>query len=159
MCDCGKELDYTDCCGVFHQDITKIKQPQQLMRARYCAFVRGNDNFISLTDNPAIAKTDDYYQAVHTTGELNWVNLEIVETSPITDNQGYVTFKASYIEDDKIVVLEEKSRFEKKLNSTGAMQWFYMDGKAKYAEPIKIGRNDVCPCGSGKKYKKCCANR
>ena len=20
----------------------------------------------------------------------------------------------------------------------------------------KIGRNDVCPCGSGKKYKKCC---
>ena len=23
------------------------------------------------------------------------------------------------------------------------------------AEP-KIGRNDPCPCGSGKKYKKCC---
>ena len=20
----------------------------------------------------------------------------------------------------------------------------------------KVGRNDVCPCGSGKKYKKCC---
>jgi uncharacterized protein YecA (UPF0149 family) len=20
----------------------------------------------------------------------------------------------------------------------------------------KIGRNDPCPCGSGKKYKKCC---
>jgi uncharacterized protein YecA (UPF0149 family) len=23
-------------------------------------------------------------------------------------------------------------------------------------EKIKIGRNDPCPCGSGKKYKKCC---
>ena len=22
---------------------------------------------------------------------------------------------------------------------------------------MKIGRNDPCPCGSGKKYKKCCA--
>lgn len=22
---------------------------------------------------------------------------------------------------------------------------------------IKIGRNEPCPCGSGKKYKKCCA--
>jgi len=22
----------------------------------------------------------------------------------------------------------------------------------------KIGRNDPCPCGSGKKYKKCCIN-
>ena len=23
----------------------------------------------------------------------------------------------------------------------------------------KIGRNDSCPCGSGKKFKKCCLNR
>lgn len=23
----------------------------------------------------------------------------------------------------------------------------------------KIGRNDACPCGSGKKYKKCCLGR
>lgn len=24
---------------------------------------------------------------------------------------------------------------------------------------IKDGRNDPCPCGSGKKYKKCCINK
>jgi preprotein translocase subunit SecA len=24
------------------------------------------------------------------------------------------------------------------------------------AESEKVGRNDLCPCGSGKKYKKCC---
>lgn len=24
-------------------------------------------------------------------------------------------------------------------------------------EDKKIGRNELCPCGSGKKYKKCCA--
>ncbi len=23
-------------------------------------------------------------------------------------------------------------------------------------EGAKVGRNDPCPCGSGKKYKKCC---
>jgi len=23
-------------------------------------------------------------------------------------------------------------------------------------EAAKVGRNDPCPCGSGKKYKKCC---
>jgi len=23
----------------------------------------------------------------------------------------------------------------------------------------KIGRNTACPCGSGKKYKKCCLNK
>jgi len=28
--------------------------------------------------------------------------------------------------------------------------------KLKDAEGKKIGRNDPCPCGSGKKYKNCC---
>lgn len=32
-----------------------------------------------------------------------------------------------------------------------------------YTEPLKldkkVGRNDLCPCGSGKKYKKCCINK
>ena len=27
---------------------------------------------------------------------------------------------------------------------------------ADRAESHKIGRNEPCPCGSGKKYKKCC---
>jgi predicted aspartyl protease len=35
--------------------------------------------------------------------------------------------------------------------------------KKSYLEPIrnenKVGRNDPCPCGSGKKYKKCCGSR
>jgi len=35
------------------------------------------------------------------------------------------------------------------------------DEKAAVHDPIqsshpKVGRNDPCPCGSGKKYKKCC---
>jgi preprotein translocase subunit SecA len=35
------------------------------------------------------------------------------------------------------------------------------DGKERAKrEPVKaekkIGRNDACPCGSGKKYKNCC---
>jgi len=24
---------------------------------------------------------------------------------------------------------------------------------------IKVGRNEPCPCGSGKKFKKCCLNK
>ncbi|MEK6776644.1 MAG: SEC-C metal-binding domain-containing protein [bacterium] len=30
---------------------------------------------------------------------------------------------------------------------------------AGHARSSKIGRNEPCPCGSGKKYKKCCAGR
>ncbi|MDD5092019.1 MAG: preprotein translocase subunit SecA [Candidatus Wallbacteria bacterium] len=31
-----------------------------------------------------------------------------------------------------------------------------LKGKPKKREAVKVGRNDLCPCGSGKKYKKCC---
>lgn len=30
-----------------------------------------------------------------------------------------------------------------------------VQGTVRRGEP-KVGRNDRCPCGSGKKYKKCC---
>lgn len=30
--------------------------------------------------------------------------------------------------------------------------------KQPAAKDVKVGRNDPCPCGSGKKYKKCCLN-
>ena len=40
-------------------------------------------------------------------------------------------------------------------------RWFYIDGEMIKAKPVvreapKVGRNEPCPCGSGKKYKKCC---
>ena len=43
----------------------------------------------------------------------------------------------------------------------GALKQAYLDASAgkpaTFARPAaKIGRNDPCPCGSGKKYKKCC---
>ena len=28
-----------------------------------------------------------------------------------------------------------------------------------YNTPLKVGRNDLCPCGSGKKFKKCCGKK
>jgi uncharacterized protein YecA (UPF0149 family) len=30
------------------------------------------------------------------------------------------------------------------------------DGQPALRTAAKVGRNDPCPCGSGKKYKKCC---
>ncbi|WP_197030781.1 SEC-C metal-binding domain-containing protein, partial [Halomonas sp. BC04] len=30
------------------------------------------------------------------------------------------------------------------------------DGRPVRREGPKVGRNDPCPCGSGKKYKQCC---
>jgi tetratricopeptide (TPR) repeat protein len=32
-------------------------------------------------------------------------------------------------------------------------------GIGKSIHPMSVGRNDPCPCGSGKKYKKCCLTK
>jgi SWIM/SEC-C metal-binding protein len=31
-----------------------------------------------------------------------------------------------------------------------------LDPPAPFIAPSSVGRNDPCPCGSGKKFKKCC---
>jgi len=45
-------------------------------------------------------------------------------------------------------------KFEKPKLKQLPAERFLVSGKSK-----KIGRNDPCPCGSGKKYKKCCLGK
>jgi SEC-C motif-containing protein len=50
----------------------------------------------------------------------------------------------------------ETSLFQKKDG-----EWKFRAGQIHGAQPVKrlepkIGRNDPCSCGSGKKFKKCC---
>lgn len=46
----------------------------------------------------------------------------------------------------------------KEIFSEEELKKFYKEQKESTTirKPKKIGRNDSCPCGSGKKYKKCC---
>ncbi len=51
--------------------------------------------------------------------------------------------------------LDEMDR--RALASTAMLQ---MGTQQTVRNPFKgVGRNDACPCGSGKKFKKCCLNR
>ena len=75
-----------------------------------------------------------------------WIKLEVLNSS-----DKIVEFKAYYL-DEKLnaTIHHEKSTFKKE-----GTVWFYVDGDLK--SQAKVGRNDPCPCGSGKKYKRCCA--
>lgn len=35
-------------------------------------------------------------------------------------------------------------------------EWLRDSRRIRASEPANVGRNDPCPCGSGKKYKRCC---
>ena len=47
---------------------------------------------------------------------------------------------------DNVFTVEERDKMYKEQKSSGTV----------VREGDKIGRNDPCPCGSGKKHKKCC---
>ncbi|MGR5471371.1 YchJ family metal-binding protein, partial [Vibrio astriarenae] len=75
----------------------------------------------------------------------------------------FVEFNAYFNEDGKRYCMTERSRFVKEDGL-----WYYIDGTFPKEEPeqdprlsqpvssLKVGRNDPCICGSGKKFKKCC---
>ncbi|GAB4107877.1 YchJ family protein [Echinicola sediminis] len=87
-----------------------------------------------------------------------WTKLEILSTQNglKTDAEGTVEFKAYFLDHNrKEQVHHEISRFVKQEG-----HWYYVSGTYPAAGPVtspKINRNAPCPCGSGKKYKKCCA--
>lgn len=79
--------------------------------------------------------------------DTEWLGLTVYAEAPGSHpNEGFVSFVARFREHNKTSAIIERSRF---LKENG--QWYYIDG----TRPL-IGRNDPCPCGSGKKFKKCC---
>ena len=53
----------------------------------------------------------------------------------------------------------EKELFSPKTQDTSPTQKFEPGHAPVIRSTVKIGRNEPCPCGSGKKYKKCCWNK
>lgn len=160
QCPCGTESSYESCCEIYHKGAKSPETAEKLMRARYSAFAKSQIDFIASTHLPGTEDFDPKEAKVWADGS-EWLGLEIVKTEKgnESDNKGVVEFKARYKDkaSDKTLVHHEIATFEKQ-NST----WYYKDGQIYGLAPIKrtepkIGRNDPCLCGSGKKYKKCCA--
>ena len=151
-CLCGDPRGYEKCCGLIHADITNAKTAESLMRARYSAYSTDNLDFIRLSWHSSTLPSD---VEPNETG-FSWQGLKIVGTNNggSNDKTGEVEFIASYIINGNAGTLHELSDFKRENG-----QWRYLDGKEKKGEPVKsekIGRNEPCTCGSGKKYKRCC---
>ena len=56
------------------------------------------------------------------------------------------------------IPLSERIISELKLYGKKKPQVLYTGDLPFIKEEPDVGRNDPCPCGSGKKYKKCCLN-
>ena len=126
-CPCGSSLALTECCGPIIAG-SPAPSAEAMMRARYTAYTQHNIDFIMASTHP--------------------------------DRKGLVEFKAHYLIGGVKHHHHEVSGF---VNSDAG--WQFRDGEVLHAGPseklkpvvneLKIGRNDPCHCGSGKKFKKC----
>jgi SEC-C motif-containing protein len=124
------------------------------MRSRYTAYVARNDGYLLRTWHPS---TRPY--GLDPDGQPEWCGLEILRTEDggERDNTGMVEFVATAMIGQKVHRLHEVSRFVREQGL-----WLYVDGKSSgegqeaVAGAGKVGRNELCPCNSGKKFKKCC---
>ena len=146
QCPCGSGQSYDDCCGRYHSNKALPETAEQLMRSRYCAFVLKLDQYLINTRHPGKRQQDTIAQLQHTFANTIWLGLEILskEKGTRADKDGFVSFAASYKDNNGEDVLYERSCFHKEGD-----QWYYVEGN------FDLGRNDPCWCGSGKKFKKC----
>ncbi|WP_404340445.1 YchJ family protein [Pseudoalteromonas mariniglutinosa] len=149
LCPCGSMLSYTSCCQPLHLGEHIADTPAQLMRSRYCAYALKNASYVYSTYARSQQAANSLHEITDFANSCRFTQLTIINSNH-TDNQGVVEFKANYFYENLFCELHEKSRFIKEDN-----QWRYFDGDIIPVADIKIGRNDECPCHSGKKYKKC----
>ena len=127
------------------------------MRSRYSAFVLGLGQYLYDTLAPNQREDFDIEEFNASHGNSKWLGLEIRKTSGglEEDETGTVEFVARYKIDKDIIAHHELAMFKR-----DGKDWLFsdcvMNPKEEQRTVIKVGRNDPCPCGSGKKYKKCC---
>ena len=157
QCPCQSGATYRDCCEPFIRGIKQAETAEQLMRARYAAHTQIEMDFIEKTHDPQSKQEINREETREWAESTNWQGLEIIETKKggAGDDVGLIEFKATYEADDGLKVHHELSEFHKR---DGV--WYYTDSmhpiQTVVRESPKIGRNEPCACGSGKKYKKCC---
>lgn len=156
-CPCGSSKNYADCCEPFIKGTKKAPTAEALMRSRYTAFAIGELDHVEKTHLPATRKDLDMEGVKSWALNSQWQGLEILNTEKgqASDSSGKVEFKCKFIFNEAAQTHHELSTFEKVDG-----EWFFADGvmrnnTVRRSEP-KIGRNDPCSCGSGKKAKKCC---
>lgn len=153
-CVCGSQKNYADCCGRFINGQQFPATPEELMRSRYTAYTQINLDYIAHTMKSPAADDFDPVSMRQWEEKIEWISLEILATT-VNADQGWVEFLAYFYEDKQKQVIHELSEFHR---IDG--KWYYIDGKQPKQRPVVaetlVGRNDPCPCDSGKKYKKCC---
>ncbi len=130
------------------------------MRSRYSAHIKLAADYLNRTQDGEGLGEFTRRNMEQTAEETRWCGLQIVSTSGggEAEQEGTVEFVASYEHNGVARDHHEVSRFRQVEE-----RWIYTSGEVlrrpQRRQNVKVGRNQPCPCGSGKKFKKCCGKR
>ena len=157
LCPCRSGRSFGECCGPVISGVRKAATAAELMRARYTAYAVCDVDFLYNSSGPEVREEFNRKTIEEWSLSAKWNGLEIIseEKGGPGDDEGRVAFLAHYSAKGQKCEHRETSTF-RRIDG----EWRFIDGEIE-SKPIrrdepKIGRNDPCPCGSGKKYKKCC---
>ena len=158
-CPCGTDLEFDACCGPLLAGARQAATAEALMRSRYCAYACKNARYIVDTHDPDTREGVDEDAVQDWANRSQWLGLEVLATKlgGERDQEGEVEFIARFRDDAG----RERAHHERSTFVRRSGRWYYQDGVTPAPAPVtrsapKVGRNDPCTCGSGKKYKKCC---
>ncbi len=157
-CACGLGESIETCCGPYLKGDAFPETAEALMRSRYTAFTVADVDYIIKTHDPDTADQVDRENTEEWARKSEWLGFELVskDKGEAADDFGTIEFVAKYKLKGVTIDHRERATFRKHNG-----RWVFVDGEQVAGPPIKrdapkVGRNDHCPCGSGKKYKKCC---
>lgn len=174
LCHCGSQKSYETCCEPYILGKKNAPTAEALMRSRYSAYVVVATDYLIQTTHTSTRSNFSATEIENWAKTSEWEKLELISRmwGGAENKKGEVEFKAHYLDKNKNeVVHHELSYFAQETDG----KWYYISGKidpspkdvdasleklrtqVTPSDPNKkIGRNDPCPCGSGKKHKKCC---
>ena len=156
-CPCGSGLNFEKCCKPYISGKKNAPTAEALMRSRYSAYVEHAIDYIVETCSSDEKERIDVQQTREWSEKSTWLGLKIISTEKggTRDEEGVVEFEASYEANGLEENHHEIASFKKQNG-----RWYYTEGHVAPRTVIrtspKVGRNEPCPCGSGKKYKQCC---
>ena len=147
-CPCGLGI-YASCCQPLHLGQVKAQTAEQLMRSRYSAFAKHEIDYIVKTTAIGQQQALDVAAIRDWSKSNQWLKLEVVQAKEKIDkNHAQVEFKAHYHDGKQAQLHHEVSHFVLHEDV-----WYFLDPTTA----MQITMKQPCICGSGKKFKQCCA--
>jgi SEC-C motif domain protein len=131
-CPCGSGESYSECCEKLHNG-EPATSPEQLMRARFSAFVVKKIEFVRDTTDPQTILEFDLGATKQWAETSQFFKLEILKATN-EGNKGIVEFKAHFKSEGKDQIHHELSKFRKQ-----AGVWYFRDGRLITPNPPSGG--------------------